>query len=185
MVRKTSDAVLRGVALAAIVLAVAALASCGGDDEAPDSTAPGAEPAQAGGEQPGSAGNIETFGEEASSDDRDAASTTVQEFLRARADGDWGKACSLMSASTQETLAGFGGTPQKSLPCRQLLEGVASRISAKTLAAGKNTEVTGVRIDGERGFVLYRDAGGTESAFAVVREGSAWKAGAINGYPLP
>jgi hypothetical protein len=45
--------------------------------------------------------------------------------------------------------------------------------------------VTDVRIEGDRGFVLYRDAGGTESAFAVVREGSAWKAGAINGTPLP
>jgi hypothetical protein len=62
---------------------------------------------------------------------------------------------------------------------------VASQIVGETVAAGEETEVTAVRIEGERGFVLYRDAGGTESAFAVVREGSSWKAGAINGYPLP
>jgi hypothetical protein len=193
MVRETSAATVRGIAIAAAVvaIAIAGLAACGGDDDdSPDTTAANAGSEQAGTEGSGEgsgagAGNITTFGEEASAEDRDAAGTTVQEFLRARADGDWAQACSLMSASTQETLAGFGGKPTESQPCAKLLERVASQIVGKTVAAGKETEVTAVRIEGERGFVLYRDADGTESAFAVVREGSVWKAGAINGTPLP
>ena len=184
MARRTPDAAIRGIALAATLLAVAALPGCG-DDDASDSTVPGTEAGQAGSEQSDAdAGNITTFGEEASAEDRDAAGTAVQEFLRARADGDWGKACSLMSASTQDTLAGFGGVAAESQPCAKLIERVASQFPAKLLAAGEQTEVTGVRIDGDRGFVLYRDAGG-ESAFAIAREGTAWKVGAIAGYKLP
>jgi hypothetical protein len=193
MVRETSAATVRGIAIAAAVvaIAIAGLAGCGGgDDDSPDTTAAGTGSEQTGTEGSGEgsgagAGNITTFGEEASTADRDAAGTAVQEFLRARADGDWAQACSLMSASTQETLAAFGGEPTKSVPCAKLLERVASQISAKLLAAGEQTEVTAVRIEGDRGFVLYRDASGSESAFAVVREGSVWKAGAINGTPLP
>jgi hypothetical protein len=191
MVRETSAATVRGIALAAAVvaIAIAGLAGCGGgDDDSPDTTAAGAgsEQTATGAEGSGAgAESITTFGEEASAEDRDAAGTAVQEFLRARADGVWAQACSLMSASTQETLAGFGGEPTKSVPCAKLLERVASQLPAKLLASGEETEVTAVRIEGDRGFVIYRDASGTESAFAVVREGSVWKAGAINGTPLP
>jgi hypothetical protein len=193
MVRETSAAIVRGIALAAAVvaIAIAGLAGCGGDDDdSPDTTAANAGTEQAGteGSSEGSgagAGNITTFGEEASDADREAAGLAVEEFLRARADGDWAKACSLMSASTRKTLATFGGVPTESVPCSKVIERVASQIAAKTLAAGEETEVTEVRIEGDRGFVLYRDASGTESAFAVVREGSVWKAGAINGTPLP
>ena len=39
------------------------------------------------------------------------------------------------------------------------------------LPQGERIQVTAVRIEGERGFVLYRDARGTESAFPVVPRG--------------
>jgi hypothetical protein len=186
MVRETSNVFFRGVALAATVVAIAGLAGCG-DDDSEDSTTAGAGSEQVGTDGGGDAGSVKTFGEAADTADREAAGMAVQAFLRARATGDWAKACSLMSASTQENLAAFGGVPveSESQPCPKLIERVASRIAPKTLAAGERTEVTDVRINGDRGFVLYRDTGGAESAFAIVREESAWKVGAINGYPLP
>lgn len=188
MARETSDAVLRGIAVAAAVAMIALLAGCGGDDDSPDSTAPGTEAAPAGSEQSGAgAGSVETFGEEAAPGDRDAAATTVQRFLRAQADGDSATACSLMGASTKENLQVFvEGAASESLktPCTKLVEVLRSQIPAKTLAQGDRIQVSEVRIEGARGFVLYRDARGTESAFPVVREGSAWKVAAITGQSL-
>jgi hypothetical protein len=185
MARETSDSVLRFVALAATLLVVAALSSCG-DDDASDSTAPGAEAGQAGSEQSAAcAGGIRTFGEEAGPEDRNTATTTVEGFLGAQADGDWGKACSLMAASTTENLKAFGSESVKSQRCTELLEAVTARVPAKTLAQADRIRVTDMRIDGERGFVLYAGASETESALPVVREGSTWKVGAIAGYRLP
>jgi hypothetical protein len=89
-----------------------------------------------------------------------------------------------MSASTQKNLELFlEGAASESLkkPCTELVEALKSQIPAKRLPQAEPTEVTGFRIEGDRGFVIYRDAGGTEWAFPVVREGSAWKVATIVG----
>jgi hypothetical protein len=189
MVRETFGPALRWIALAASVAAIAAFAGCGGGDDSDSATTSAGSEQTAGGEQPGTgAAGIEDFGEEAGPEDRDAAATTLQSFLRAQADGDSATACSLMSASTKENLEVFvEGAASESLntPCTKLDEVLRSQIPAKRLAQGERIQVTGVRIEGDRGFVLYRDARGTESAFPVVREGSAWKVAAIAGQSLP
>jgi hypothetical protein len=185
MPREALDPVLRGVALAATVVVMAALASCGGDDSQ-DTTAAGAGSGQAGsGQSDAGAESIETFGEAAGPDDRDAAAATVQELQRAWADGDSARACSLMSTSTKENLDVFAGQFAKSQACTEQVEALRSQIPAERLGLGDRLEVTGVRIEGENGYVLYRDARGTDSAFPVVREGSAWKVAAIAGQSLP
>jgi hypothetical protein len=187
MARET-NVVLRCAVLAALVAAIPLLAGCGGDDGS-DSPATESGSAQAGTEQTGGPTvDVEDFGEEASPEDRDAAATTVQGFLGAQADGDSATACSLMSTSTKENLELFlEGEARESVEnsCAELVEALRAQIPAKTLAQGERVEVTGVRIEGDRGYVLYRDAEGTDSAFAVVREGSAWKVGVIVGTPLP
>jgi hypothetical protein len=190
MPREALVTALRWIALGSSVLAIVVLAGCGGDDdESPESTAAGAGTEQPGSEQSDAgAGSVETFGEEADPGDRDAAATTVERFLRAQADGDSATACSLMSASTKENLEVFvEGAASESLntPCTKLDEVLRSQIPAKTLAQSERIQVTAVRVEGDRGFVLYRDARGTESAFSVVREGSAWKVAAIAGQSLP
>jgi hypothetical protein len=185
MVWETPNASLRWLALAATVAAIALVAGCGEDGSA-ESTAPGASPEQAGTEQSDAdAESVESFGEEANPGDRDAAATTVQGFLRAQADGDWAKACSLMSAATQQGLEAFASQSVKSQRCPPLVEAMTARIPPKTLPRAEQIQVGGVRVEGERGFVLYRDGRGTRSAFSVVREGSAWKVAAIAGYRVP
>ena len=187
--REVLEAALRWTALGSLVLAIGVFAGCGDDDDSPESSAAGTGSEQAGSEQSDAgAGSIETFGEEAAPGDRDAAATTVQGFLRAQADGDSATACSLMGASTMENLQVFvEGAASESLntPCPKLVEVLRSQIPAKKLAQGDRIQVIGVRIEGDRGFVLYRDARGTESAFPVVREGSTWKVAAIVGQSLP
>ena len=180
-----STQILRGAVIGASVAVLSVLAGCGGGGS--DSTTQGAASAT-GSEAAGTgSGSVGGFGEPAGPEDRDAAATTVQRFLRGLADGDSATACSLMSASTLENLEVFvEGAASKSLklPCTKLVEAVRSQIQAKRLTQADRIQVTAVRIEGERGFVVYRDAGGTESAFPVVREGSAWKVAAIAGRSL-
>jgi hypothetical protein len=165
--------VMAMVMVAGAVAAGATLAGCG-SSESTDSTATGAA-------------GYETFGDDASPQDRAAAASAVQGFLRARADDDPAKECALMAASTKANLAGFGGglAENSQQPCTELVESVRARIKPKALAQGDHIQVTGVRVDGDRGFVIYQDASGAKSAFAVVREGSSWKVGAIAGYRVP
>jgi hypothetical protein len=172
MRRRSPGASTRVVALPAAVAAILLLAGCGGDNGA-DSARTGA--------------GIETFGKEANAKDSDEAGRAVAEFLRARANGNAAKACSLMAASAKQNLAEFGGQPlNRARPrCTELVEALRSQIQAKALAREERIEVTGVRVEGERGFVLFRDAGGKESALAIVRERFGWKVGGIAGYPLP
>jgi hypothetical protein len=156
----------------AVAVVATALVGCG-SSESTSSTATGAA-------------GYETFGDGASPQDRAAAAGAVQGFLQARADDDPAKECSLMAASTKANLAGFGGgLAENSQPCTALVESVQSRIKPKALPQGDRIKVTGVRVDGDRGFVIYRDTSGAKSAFAVVREGSTWKVGAIAGYKVP
>jgi hypothetical protein len=186
MRRATSSPALRAAAIGALVVALFVPVGCGGSGS--DSTTQGPA-AGTGNEAAGSgSGSIRSFGEPAGPEDRDAEATTVHRFLRAQADGDSATACSLMSASTLDNLEVFveGDTSNSlKLPCRKLVEAVRSQIQAKRLAQADRIQVTGVRIAGDRGVVLYRDARGTESAFPVVREGSAWKVAAIAGRSLP
>jgi hypothetical protein len=171
MRRAISSPVLRAAVIGALVAALSAFAGCGGGGS--DSTT-----------ATGSA-NLRSFGEEASTSEQAAAARTVQEFLRARADGDAAKECSLMSASAKSTLAGFGGgLLEKSQPCPKSVKAITSQIQPKALEKPGPIQVTGMRVDGERGFVLYKDRSGREFAFAVIREGSAWKAGGLAGYRL-
>jgi hypothetical protein len=71
------------------------------------------------------------------------------------------------------------------MSCPELVEAFRSRISPKVLAQADRVTATDVRVEGDRGFVIYRGARGDDFAFSVIREGSAWKAGAIAAYPVP
>jgi hypothetical protein len=195
MLREVLNGVLRATALAGSVLAIALLAGCGGDDDdAPDSTVAGAESVPTGTQQSGGGGgsaedsgggSAEDSGEEAEGADRDAAASAVQGFLRAWAGGDWARACSLMATSTKENVELFASQYVKSQSCAEQVEALGERLPAKMLPQGERIQVTAVRIEEERGFVLYSDARGTEFAFPVLQEGSAWKVAAIVGSKVP
>ncbi|HEX6586188.1 MAG TPA: hypothetical protein VF052_05505 [Solirubrobacterales bacterium] len=183
MFREALNGILRGIALAASVLALAMLAGCGGDDSADSTVAESGSAATVNG-QSGGGSRPEDFGEEAGAADRAATGASVQDFLRAFADGDSSTACSLMSASTKENLAVFTSRYANGQPCPEQVEALKAQVPAKRLPQPGRIEVTGVRIDGDRGFVLYRDADGTPFAFPVTREDDAWKVAAIAGARL-
>ena len=182
MPRAVSSRLLSLAAIAAAIAALWLLAGCGGGDSESATSVAGAG-GSAGAENP--SGSLRNYGEEASPSDRADAAAAVEAFLRARGDGDAVRECALLAESTKETLAGFGGgLVEKKESCPKLITAVTSRIRTKALAQPGRIKVTGMRVDGDRGFVLYRDQKGEESAFAVVREGSVWKIGGLNAYPL-
>lgn len=187
MPREALNGSRRWIALAGSTAVIAALAGCGGDDdESPDSTAPGNGPAATasggnGGQNPAE------FGEEAGPEDRAAAGATVQDFLRALGNDDGSKACSLMSASVKTNLELFlEGEARESVQnsCEELVRALKSQIPAKRLPPSGPIEVTAVRIEGDHGFVIYRDEEGRSSAFPVVRDDGVWKVAAIVGASL-
>jgi hypothetical protein len=161
------------MALAASLAAIALLAGCGGSSSDSSGTA--------GSSQAGPA-NATSFGQEASAGDRAAATKAVRDFLGAWVGQDPAKACSLMAASTKRNLATFS-SQLNSPDCVGEAKTVRTAMSAKLLSRLRGVHVTGVRVEGDRGFVIYR-ADGASWALPVVREGSAWKVGAIAGYQI-
>jgi hypothetical protein len=181
MRRANSSSVLRAAVISAAVAAFSVLAGCGGGGSDSTTAAAGTGSGNA---ASGSA-NFRSFGEEASASEQAAAAGTVEEFLRARADGDAARECSLMSASAKSTLAQFGGgLEERSQPCPKSVKAITSQIRPNAVEQPGPIQVIGMRVDGERGFVLYRDRSGDEFAFSVIREGAVWKAGGIAGYRL-
>jgi hypothetical protein len=131
----------------------------------------------------GSSANAASFGQDAGAADRAAATKTVQDFLSAWINEDPAKACTLMAASTKQNLAAFS-SQLKSPDCPGEARTVRSAMPAKMLSRLQGVHVTAVRVEGGRGFVIYR-ARGASWALPVLREGSAWKVGAIAGYSIP
>jgi hypothetical protein len=150
---------------------IALAAGCGG----------GSDSSGGAGTQAAAGSNPASFGQQAGATERAAATAAVRDFLRAWVGNDPAKACSLMAASTKQNLATFS-SQLNSGDCQDEAKTVRSAMQPKLLARLRGIQVTSVRLDGGRGFVLYR-AQGQSWALPVLREGSAWKVAAIVGYP--
>jgi hypothetical protein len=175
MPRAAPKRILGGAALGASLVAISLLAGCGGGSGDSTGTAPQSGQASS---------NTAQLGDQADATDRAAMTKGFEEFMRARSEGDWERACSLLSASVMENLRKLASLqPQlKKQSCPERLKAVFGAIPETRLPEGR-IRVIGARIDGDHGFVLYRDARGT-SAFPVTREGNVWKAGALLAQPL-
>jgi hypothetical protein len=163
----------RLAAVGVVAATIGVFAGCGGGSdsgggEAGTTTAASSSPAG--------------FGQAAGAADRAAAGKTVESFVSAWLDQDAAKACSLMADSTKRNLAVFS-SQLKGGDCAGEASSVRAAMSAEMLSHLRGAQVTGVRVSGGRGFVLYR-AGGHSWALPVVRQGSAWKVGAIAGYQV-
>ena len=75
----------------------------------------------------------------------------------------------------------FASQFTKSQDCSEQLAALAEELPAKTLPQDERIQVTAVRLEDGRGFVLYRNERGAETTFPVLQEDSAWKVAAIVG----
>jgi hypothetical protein len=158
-------------ALAALLVFALLLAGCGGGD---DGSGGGESAAANGGAELGGAAAVEKaegFGSEASRSEAKSAEAALLGYQRARAAGEWSKACSYLSKDLRQAydqLSRGGG-------CGGFVEKTTKRLSAEERSALTELEVESVRVEGDSGYVIYADAEGSQQAKPIAAEGGAWK----------
>lgn len=164
-----------------------------GLESPPPRVQPRRSPSRTGGDD-----SIQRFGAAADPDDERAAIEVVNTFNHALARDRWQVACDALASTARAQLAQSAALPRRGaldgpsdLPepdagdCAEALAkvvGSSPRDQRRRLAA--STVFTGVRVDGDEGFVLFRSASTPASAIPVLREDGEWRVGVLAGVPL-
>jgi hypothetical protein len=108
-------------------------------------------------------------------------------FLRARADGEWSKACIYLTAPTRRQLKTFARASQgkskgscgPALAALSTREPVAARID--TLTSG----IAALRVQGQSAFALYHGPNNTRYVMPMINENGIWKVSQLAPLPYP
>jgi hypothetical protein len=128
--------------------------------------------------------SVQTFGAEAGPDEREAASIVLERYLEARAVKDEGAMCRDLSGAPLEALESYAeaSPPLKGKSCPEILA------ILNQVALPKPSTMTGpiasFRVQGDRGFALYRGSDG-DYFMQMVKEEGAWKVGALAPVEIP
>jgi hypothetical protein len=169
------------VVLAAVPIVAAGCGDEGGDLTLTTATPSGSPPSgiESGGESTGPVEDtqqrIESFGEEAEDDDRQAILGSFTSYLTALGSGDYGTACDLLSAPVQELLKRFAAAQGKNQGCEALLAELPMRVKS-TAEEKANGEIVDVRIEGDRAHVLFEAPGAALYQMPLAREDGEWRA---------
>jgi hypothetical protein len=130
--------------------------------------------------------SIQEFGSEPSGSEFEAAAAAVHAYLDARAAGAWAAACEWLAPAVSRELvrqlgAGSGG---KQPGCAEVLAGLSAGVPPAALREAAQADVGALRVEGDRGFVLFRGAQGDDYFIPMVREDGEWKVAAIAASPL-
>jgi hypothetical protein len=130
---------------------------------------------------PGGDNSIQTYGEEADSSELDEAGAALTAYLDHRAAGDWAQMCEDLSKATLKPLEQLASrAPQfKGKGCGAVLEALMGKASAATRANTLAGPIASLRVEGDRGFVLYHGAKGVDYFVPMAKEGGKWKVAAI------
>jgi hypothetical protein len=128
-------------------------------------------------ETKGGDNSIQEFGAEGSGSDFEAAATALHGYLDARAAGAWRDACSYLSPAVLASLAQLGSGGGAS--CPETVASLSAGVPAAALEEAAEAQVGALRIEGDRAFLLFRGAHGSDYFMPMVREGGAWKVAAI------
>lgn len=130
--------------------------------------------------------SVQEFGEEASNSELQSAAAALHGFLDARAAKDWVAACSYLAGSVTESLQQLAAHAKQlqGKGCPELLEALSGGVPASTLAEAAQADVGSLRVEGDRGFILYRGVHNVVYGVSMAREGGAWKVASLSGTPL-
>lgn len=176
----------RGSKLARALASAAALAvvlsACGGGST---SSSPSASSSSSGASGaagfivPGGDNSVQRFGSEAPAEEREAASSVLESYLRARSVKNWGLACAALARSTAEPLeelAASSGKAKGSSCAAALAVLAGSRPAPADPLAGS---IASLRVEGDRGFALFHGDDGVDYVVPMQREGSVWKVASL------
>lgn len=117
------------------------------------------------------------YGAEATASQARPIEAAFHAYLGAVAAGEWGKACSHLTATAQRRKANnakFLGA--NSASCAANLQATTETLTSSQRASLAKAEASAVRVQGEDAYVLYK-AAGAEAAMLARREAGAWKLG--------
>ncbi|HWX44979.1 MAG TPA: hypothetical protein VNY52_06625, partial [Solirubrobacteraceae bacterium] len=124
---------------------------------------------------PGGDNSIPDYGNEAPPTERQRATAALAAFLRARANGEWSKACTYLAGTTRSQLERLAGASKGRVSgCGPILAALSkgpASTRADTLTAG----VASLRIKGNSAFALYHGPKGSKYVMPLRNEGGAWK----------
>jgi hypothetical protein len=177
--------VIRSWAFAAIAVLVVAIpiAGCGGGSDtasAPsDALSPKTQQSQRQGgraeESGGGEKSIEEFGEEAAGPERAAIEGAFTGYLDALAEEDPRTACSYLAARVRQSLERLVVERLKGKGCAAILPELLSGSAAVIAREQAQGEIAKVRVEGDRGFVVFHAPGAKLYQMTMVREGGEWK----------
>lgn len=125
---------------------------------------------------------FEDFGSEASPSQAQQAETTLHDYLEARAQNEWKRACSYIAKPIQHVFSKIAAANKqiKAHDCAGLLANESFEISPAELT---KLDVEAVRVQGRTGYVIYRIAD-KHYAISTIHENGDWKLGAAGGTSL-
>jgi hypothetical protein len=180
---------LRAPGLLALLVAAALLAACGGGEEgstqagggsqgAEEQAAPSSRAGESAEPAPGGEASIEGFGSEAEGAEREAILSVFSGYLDALAEKDYRVACEHLSAVVRESLAQLAGG-DSTTKCPSTLPALLAPTAAQIAQEQAKGEVTKVRVEGERGFVVFKAPGAELYQLTMLAEGGEWKAASV------
>ena|SRR5436190_5164451 len=154
--------------IALFCLCLLLIAGCGGGSEE-GSTAATTTEQRTGGER-----SIEGYGTEAKGEEREQMLSVYRSYLGALGERDYESACGLLSKQVKESLAKLA---KGKASCEEVLGSFLAPTAAPISRAQAKGGVTGVRVEGENGFVVFKAPGAKLYQLTLVKEGGEWKAG--------
>ncbi len=131
--------------------------------------------------------SIHTFGKEASEEDLRGAAAVLNGYLQARVKKDWALSCAYMAeAMTEQLMQLAQQAPEaEDMDCAQVVEAMSGHLDKKSRKRMADIQIGTARVDGDRAFVLYKEAGVGWMLMPMAREDGEWKVTAIAGSVLP
>lgn len=131
--------------------------------------------------------SVQEFGEEADSEEFNAAAVALHNFLDARAEGNWAAACEYMSKSITESFEKLAAQAKQidDTSCGGILEKLTNPAAAQSMKEeAARANVGSLRIEDEQAFVIYTGIDGTILAMPMANEDGGWKVASLAGTPL-
>jgi hypothetical protein len=153
----------------------------GGDAGEGSSDSSSEDDGSAGFRTPGGDNSVQNFGEEAEATEREAAEAALAGYLEARAEGDWAGQCDYLAKVTLKPIEQLAArSPEvKGKGCAALLEALSAGLPASARADTMTDGIGSLRVEGERGFVLYHGAEGVDYFVPMLDEDGEWKVAAL------
>jgi hypothetical protein len=125
--------------------------------------------------------SIQSYGTESASDERVQAATTVKAYLDAQIAGRWSEACNYLAATIQTHLEVLLKQASKSQQqgCPAAMEALVGPIPKGPLRTIAEIHVLSMRVEDDRGFLIFDDGEAKSDEIPMQREAGQWKVRAL------